>query len=166
MEKKSLHAEEHVVAKNLQFLTKENLSKNLSEPKCYENFDLTKLAGKKTFCTEEKLKLENLITLLFEKGKSVSQNGFTLVYLKTSLPSFYPAQATFSVSKKSFKNATDRNRIKRLMREAYRTHKFSFYENLIARKEQLAIMFIYKSKQIPDFALVNQQLKVLLEKLK
>jgi hypothetical protein len=52
------------------------------------------------------------------------------------------------------------------MREAYRTHKFSFYENLIARKEQLAIMFIYKSKQIPDFALVNQQVKVLLEKLK
>jgi hypothetical protein len=52
------------------------------------------------------------------------------------------------------------------MREAYRTHKFSFYENLIARKEQLAVMFIYKSKKIPDFALVHKEIKGLMERLK
>jgi len=114
------------------------------------------LKGKNTFGKDEKLKSKKIIDQLFKEGKSVSTNGFTLVYLVKPLSTFYPVQAGFSVPKKHFKHAVDRNRIKRLMREAYRLNKVSLYENLAGRKEQMAIMFVYKGKELPKHEAVTK----------
>ena len=155
MEEKLLPAEDQEAEKNLPLQTKEETS-NSSVAKLFAQFDVTLLKGKNTFGKEEKLKSKKIIDQLFKEGKSVSTNGFTLVYLMQPLPIFYPAQAGFSVPKKFFKHAVDRNRVKRLMREAYRLNKISFYEKLAERKTQIAMMFIYKGKELPKHELVTK----------
>ncbi|MBK8657991.1 MAG: ribonuclease P protein component [Bacteroidetes bacterium] len=70
----------------------------------------------------------------------------------------------FSVPKRNFKHATDRNRVKRLLREAYRLQKFSFYTALIAADRHLAIMWVYKGRQLPDFDTVQTEVAFCLKK--
>lgn len=68
----------------------------------------------------------------------------------------YPVQVAMSVPKKKFKKAVSRNRIRRLMREAYRINKHHLYQGLQVEEEQYAIMLIYTAveelplKQIED----------------
>ncbi len=150
MEEKFLHAEEPEAERNLRFQTRSDLN-STSAAKSFAGFDSAQLQGKFTFAAEEKLKSKKLIEQLFKEGKSVSTNGFTLVYLVQPLRTFYPAQAGFSVPKRNFKHAVDRNRVKRLMREAYRLNKLPFYEKLAARQKQLAVMFVYKGKALPTY---------------
>jgi ribonuclease P protein component len=79
-----------------------------------------------------------------------------VVYLPSSISEL---QAGFSVSTRNFKKATDRNRIKRLLREAYRLQK-----NILNRKP-LAIFFIYTGKELPDHITVKEKMKLALESL-
>jgi large subunit ribosomal protein L34 len=72
-------------------------------------FDAGLLGSPLSFKREERLKRKLIIEKLFTEGKAIHQYGLTLVYLATPLPTFYPAQVAFSVSKKQFKHATDRN---------------------------------------------------------
>jgi ribonuclease P protein component len=155
MEEKYLQEEEHAGAKSSQFLTRRDLNSSLSA-KSFQDFDPEKLQGKQTFGRDEKLKSKKLIEQLFKEGKSVSQNGFTLVYLNIALSTFYPAQTSFSVPKRNFKHATDRNRVKRLMREVWRKNKAALYKTLAEKNRQLAIMWVYKGKALPDYDMVNK----------
>jgi ribonuclease P protein component len=164
MEEKLLPAEEAGAEKNLPFQTKGSLNSTPSNL-LFANFDLTRLKDKKTFGRYEKLKSTKTIELLFNKGKSVSHNGFTLVYLFTPLTTHYPAQAAFSVPKKCFKHAVDRNRVKRLMREAYRLNKFMLYQKLVDAKTQMALMWVYKGRELPEYEKVLQSMTYCLGKL-
>jgi len=65
----------------------------------------------------------------------------------------------FTVSKSKFKHAVDRNRIKRLMRQAYRTNKHSFLEKLEAENKTVALMFIYNSFAETSFEQIEDALK-------
>lgn len=60
-------------------------------------------------------------------------------------------QAAFSVSSKNFKKAVDRNRIKRLMREAYRLQKSLLQSELANNQLYLAIFIIYTGNSLPEF---------------
>ena len=97
-----------------------------------------------TFGREEKLKKKNLITELFASGKSVSAFPIKMIYLEYDHDSSFKIQASVSVSKRNFKNAVDRNRIKRLMRESYRKNKYLIYKDEDTKKH--LIMFIYQAK--------------------
>jgi ribonuclease P protein component len=69
------------------------------------------------------------------------------------------------VSKKIFKKAVDRNRIRRLVREAYRLQKNEM-ENLLTQNQlQLNIFFTYNAKELPDFNNVKEKVNVILNKL-
>ena len=157
MEEKFLHAEEPEAERNLQFQTKRDLNSS-SSASSFPGFDVARLKTKNTFARNEKLKSKKIIEQLFREGKSVSKNGFTLVYLITPLPALYPSQAGFSVPKKFFKNAVHRNRIKRLMREIYRVNKLALFEKLIPHKKQIALMFVYKGKSMPVYKDVSEAL--------
>ncbi|HNQ26476.1 MAG TPA: ribonuclease P protein component [Aquaticitalea sp.] len=116
---------------------------------------------KYTFGKSEKLKNEKTIALLFEKGKSVSAYPLRMVYLKVESSDGAKIKAGVSVSKRHFKKAVDRNRIKRLMREAYRLQKQAFFSNFSA---SYTLMFLYISKDGTDFETMCSKMSVLLEK--
>ncbi|MFD2566660.1 ribonuclease P protein component [Pseudotenacibaculum haliotis] len=114
---------------------------------------------KYTFGKQEKLKSRKLIGRLFEDGDSVKKFPIRLVYLQTEHTSDYPIQAGFSVPKRNFKNAVDRNRIKRLMRETYRLTKNEVYEDL---EHPFVFMFTFMGKKEPSYVEVEQKIKQVL----
>lgn len=88
------------------------------------------------YSRSEKLKQKRETTLLFEKGKWKSMGKLRLIIVKQTdkiaennetVPKA-DGKIGVSVSKRYFKKAVDRNRIKRLLREAYRLHKTEFRE--------------------------------------
>ncbi|WP_397364151.1 ribonuclease P protein component [Olleya sp. R77988] len=112
-----------------------------------------------TFNKHEKLKSQKAIEQLFAEGKSVSAYPLRMVYLKKDKS----IKVGVSVSKRNFKKAVDRIRVKRLLREAYRLNKTMLIDHKI---DNYTLMILYISKEMPDFKLVDAKMKTLLIKFK
>ncbi len=117
-----------------------------------------------TFKKEEKLKSRKLIEVLFKQGSSFSNFPLRVLYF-FSEENISSLQAGFAVSGKHFKKAVDRNRIKRLMREAYRMQKNSLTDNLVGNKKFMAVFFIYTAKEILLYKDVSEKMKACLQRL-
>ncbi len=111
------------------------------------------------FPKAEHLKRKKIIDQLFVDGKSVKIFPVLLVYKEVELPEeSITIQAGFSVSKRNHKHAVTRNRIKRLLREAYRKNKHIVETN----ERTFAFMFIYMSREILTYADIEKiMIKVL-----
>ena len=114
--------------------------------------------GKFTYSKAEKLKSQKAIEQLFLEGKSVSAYPLRLVYLKD----VNETKVGVSVSKRNFKKAVDRNRIKRLLREGYRLNKNMLINN---NTKGYTFMILYISKEMPDFEFIDTKIKALFNKL-
>lgn len=96
-----------------------------------------------TLGKNEKLKSKKLIAKLFAEGKRVKTSTIQLIYLPQLHPAQFPIMVGFSVPKKTIPLAVNRNKIKRQMREIYRTNKHLFAD---AVNEKFIFMFVYASK--------------------
>jgi len=111
-----------------------------------------------SFTKAERLCSRKAIERLFSEGRSFAKYPLRLVWLPLEVDpqATYPVQVAMSVPRKKFKKAVNRNRIRRLMREAYRINKHRLYQELQLEEEQYAIMLIYTAveelplKQIED----------------
>ena len=116
---------------------------------------------KATYSKIEKLKSKVLIEQLFVEGKSISSFPLHLIFIKTEFDESVIAKCGVSVGKRNFKNAVNRNRVKRLMREAYRLNKNSYFNNITT---QYALMILYIGNEKPTLKQTDEAMKKLLEK--
>lgn len=115
-----------------------------------------------TYPKERKLKRKSEIDLLFQKGKWRSHQNLRLIFLSTAENTGF--RIGVSVSKRNFKRAVDRNRIKRLLREVYRLNHASF-EQVFG--PNVLVMIFYQGKELPkNFANLQQEWQEFLGKLK
>ena len=101
---------------------------------------------------------------MFKKAKSFAIFPFRVFYMFVE-DGTTPLLAGFGASAKNFKKAVNRNRIKRLTREAYRLQKSELYETLEKHNSQLALFFIYTGKEIPLYTLVKEKMGIILQRL-
>lgn len=107
----------------------------------------------------EKLKSRKLIQQLFLEGKQLKVFPLKLLYLQTEHTSSFPVQVAFSVPKKNFKNAVDRNKIKRQIREVYRKKKPSIFSAL--NKPHIFMFIFMGNKQVDYHQLDDKMHKIL-----
>ena len=115
---------------------------------------------KATLKKKERLKSKKEIDLLFAEGKSIAKYPIRLVYRKADFRDDVGIKAGVSVSKRHFKKAVHRNRIKRLMRESYRKNKYLVNHTT----HQFAFMFLYSGKELPEYNFVESKVKLVLQK--
>lgn len=110
---------------------------------------------------KDRLKSKKQIEDVFAHGKFVTVFPLRLVYLKTEFNDGSTIKTGVSVSKKLYKTAVARNRIKRLLREAYRLNKPLFFNNSTTA---YAFMILYISKDGTTFEALNTKMALLFEK--
>ena len=119
-----------------------------------------------TFSKSEKLCSRKIIAGLHESGFFVSKFPLRINYAYTDLPvSSVQVQVMVTVSKRKFKRAVDRNRIKRILREVYRYRKHPLITLLEQHQQQLAIGIIYTGNHLPEFWDVDSVFEKVFRKL-
>ncbi len=112
---------------------------------------------------EDRLKSRKAIDLLFTKGKSFSNFPFRICW--QLVDDEIGLKAGFTASSKNFKKATDRNRIKRLIREAYRLQKNNLQDMLISKNKSVHIFFIYTGKEVPEYEVIFEKTDTVLKRI-
>ena len=112
---------------------------------------------------EDKLKSRKVIDMIFTKGKSFSNFPFKIIWLPANEQN--ALQTGVGVSSRNFKRAVDRNRIKRLMREAYRLQKNELQQQLQLQNKSLSVFILYTGKELPAYELVFEKFTSILNRL-
>lgn len=124
---------------------------------------------RQTFDKSERLSSHKVINRLFEKGSTDTQTSylfpFKVFYLyDSSLPANSLPQVLFSISKRNFKRAVDRNLLRRRCREAYRKNKHLFFES--SQHQLPAYMaFVLIAKEKVDYSVIERSLQKLIVRI-
>ncbi len=121
-----------------------------------------------TLGKNERLKSRKQIERLFKEGKTLTVTPFKIFYIleKKTITVPVTSNVLFGIGAgtKNFKKAVDRNRIKRLVREAYRLQKNELKVKLMEKNLRLNVFFIYTGKELPLYNLVFEKLGTALQK--
>ena len=113
----------------------------------------------------ERLDKKKIIEKMFAGGsRSFSVFPLRVVYLPVDELEA-DASILISVSKRRFKRAVKRNRVKRQIREAYRVNKHELLNILVERKCRLAIAFIYLSDQLVESSIIEDRMRIALVRI-
>ena len=121
-----------------------------------------------SFKKVERIVSKKLIDEIFSGNSSQSMAAFPLriVFMERERPQVSDPSVVVltSVSKRHFKHAVDRNRVKRQMREAYRLNKQLIIETVPADK-QLCLAFIWLSDRLAPSHVIATKTKRLMKSL-
>ena len=110
------------------------------------------MEARQDFPKYERLCKENDINALFKQGTGFMQYPFRVVYLfrrDESRP--VTCRLLVSVSKKKFHHAFKRNRVKRLMREAWRKNKAALYKSCLGDNISVDVALVYTATVIHSY---------------
>lgn len=113
----------------------------------------------------ERLNRKKVIEKMFAGGsRSFSVFPLRVVYLPVGELDA-PVSILVSVSKRHFKRAVKRNRMKRRIREAYRMNKQELLNVLAQKQIRLAVAFIYLSDDLVAFSVIEERMKTALARI-
>ncbi|MES2880929.1 MAG: ribonuclease P protein component [Bacteroidota bacterium] len=124
-------------------------------------FTFTQMPKQFAFPKQEKLKSRKLIDSLFAQRESFARHPLRVMY-HFEIATAPVLQAGVTASKKHFKKAVDRNRIKRLMREAYRLQKGPLKILVEEKNLHSYLFFVFTDKTLPAFATIKEAMKLCL----
>lgn len=113
------------------------------------------------FGKEYKLCLQRHINDVYETGTVLKSYPFTVRYKSIELASSKPFQLVISAPKRSFKRAHDRNRIRRLCKEAIRFNKGILEQPLTEHDQQIALFLIYTAREELQLELLERKTRKL-----
>jgi len=112
-----------------------------------------------SFSKQEKLKSKKVFGQLFVEGKSIDAFPVKLIYTQIDSEDDINIKAGMAAPKKRFKSAVKRNRIKRLLREAYRLNKYAVFNKI---EGNFAFLFLYLGNKMPHYSEVDRAINKLL----
>ncbi len=118
-----------------------------------------------TLCKAERLFGKKKVDFLFEKGERFTLGNFVIVWIYKNNPSAFPAQVLISIPKKKIGKATARNKLKRLIKEAYRNQKKLLYEQLVNQKKQIQFAIIYQNTKTVSYKAIESEINSGLNRL-
>jgi ribonuclease P protein component len=113
----------------------------------------------------EKLKSRKQMEMIFAKGKSFLVFPVKVFYMQVEGEMDAPIKVGVGASSKVFKKAVDRNRVKRLLREAYRLNKIPLHEFVQANNKQVAVFMLYIDKTLPQMPQLQTKMPLVIDKL-
>jgi ribonuclease P protein component len=118
-----------------------------------------------TFSKEERLYLKHRFEALLSGGSSFVSYPLRVVFRFSERSGGEPpVRVAVSVSKKRFKRAVDRNRVKRLTREAYRLNKHDLHA-LVPGERGVDILLIYLGESVMDFIKIEKAIRGVIKKM-
>lgn len=117
------------------------------------------------FSAKEKLKSRKQIGRVFQEGRHINLPSLRISWILEPGNSGEPLQAGVGASSRHFKHAVDRNRIKRLLREAWRLQKQPLRTKLATHQQHMAVFLIYTGKDLPTYDDVYPRVGEAIEKL-
>ncbi|MBR5707165.1 MAG: ribonuclease P protein component [Bacteroidaceae bacterium] len=121
-------------------------------------------SGSNTFGKQERLCSSTLIDRLFSEGnRQISVFPVRLVWLLAD--DIEGIQVLVSAPKRNFHHAVDRNRIKRQIREFYRTNSATLKETAASKGKGLMLAFLFNDNRLWDSDKLTERLGTALGKL-
>jgi ribonuclease P protein component len=119
-----------------------------------------------TLGKKERLKSRKQLDLLFKKGKSFSLPPFRVyTHIADRAESDTGLRFGVGVSARNFSRAVDRNRIKRLTREAWRLQNAALKELCRQQPHSMHVFFIFTGKELPQFTDIKLSVAAAVQKL-
>lgn len=118
-----------------------------------------------TLNKKERLKSITVIDAVFKQGNSIKNGPIVLIWRETSFEDKVALKVGFSVPKRLFKKAVDRNKIKRLLREAYRLNNHELKDGLLKQDKQLALFLVYRGNTMPNYKALSDKIILTLQRL-
>jgi len=123
------------------------------------------MAKQFTLGKNERLKSRKSIEQLFREGKKMVVVPYRILYKLTSPVKEPSLLFAAGVSAKNFKKAVDRNRIKRLTKEAWRLQKNELAQKITTTNVQLNVFCIYTGSTVPGYEEVFKKVGIVVRKL-
>jgi ribonuclease P protein component len=118
------------------------------------------------FPKSERLTNKKKFEKLFEEGISVKGFPLKIIYISEDVvEGEHPIQIAFTVPKRSFKKAVDRNFLRRKMKEIYRLNKGPILEKLANSEKSLYAILIYTNREKMDYPSIEKGWHKLMAKL-